>query len=303
MLKGGKLRNEKTLGVDVGGTKIGWMFSKNGAEKSGEIPTPANLTNAELKNIIKELVKRTNANSVGIALPGFVQNSFVSKLPNIKNVKNLHFEKNILGAKIFAENDVKCAALAQWWSRGAKKNDSFCIVAPGTGIGGAIVHEGKLLRGKNNCAGEFGHMKILLLGKKENLGKIIQWEEICGGAGIEKQYFERVGKRKSAKEIFLDKSLDAKAICNSAAFLFGVGLANIASALNPNEIIIAGSVGFALMKKYRTDVFSGYRKCAISPVAFTKIGVCKMNNPSLEGAMLLAKGEENEKIKNFLGKN
>ncbi|PIT84928.1 hypothetical protein COU37_00190 [Candidatus Micrarchaeota archaeon CG10_big_fil_rev_8_21_14_0_10_45_29] len=309
---------EKTLGIDVGATKIEWALSRGGKiEKGAKINTPHS---KKLLLILKKIIKVSGAREVGVCLPGFVQKEKASLLPNICGVKNIDVKAELGkagGAKIFVENDAKCAALALWRKRGMKKDDDFALVMPGSGIGGAIVRGGRLVRGSGNCAGEFGHMKFLYFGggaNKISAGvagskNFFEWEQICGGKGIEKKFDSvvrrnganksKILRKKSAKEIFESKSALEKKVAGEAAEFFGVGMANIANALNPKEIIVAGSLSNAYMGKHKKQVMRTFSQNAIEPAKKVRITKCSLKNPSLAGALLLCKKER--KINSFLG--
>ena len=279
---------QNVLAIDVGATKIQWAVIKNGKiiEKE-KMKTLEKMDNKKLANLVIAIASKTKPNRAGISLPGFVKNGKILQLPNLPNVKNMEIEKELkrkLKIPVFAQNDVKCMAIALLNEKNAC--NSFIVVAPGSGIGGAIVIDGKIVLGKQNCAGEFGHMKIIFEGKGRGT-KIFEWEQICGGKGIEKKYFEKTRKRKSAKEIFSSHKKIEKNICKNAAYYFGIGLANIANALNPQKIIITGSVGKAYLAKYKKTVLDAFEKNAIEPVRKTKIEKCRMENPALAGAAML----------------
>src|SRR5680860_1312966 len=124
-----------------------------------------------------------------------------------------------------------------------KKNGGFEKIR--IGIGGAIQIDGKIYHGVNNIAGEFGHMTIIAGGKKCECGKSGCWEQYASGKAIEKMYFELFGKDKKAKEIALDSEngikKDMKVIQKTSEYL-SIGFSNIINTVNPEAIIISGSV-------------------------------------------------------------
>jgi predicted NBD/HSP70 family sugar kinase len=310
------------LGIDIGASKIEWALLEGGKiKKTQKFQTPKGMDNAALMKIIYNIIEATKPGKIAIAAPGYCRDGEIINLPNIPKVGSLLVEKGIkkqFGIDAFLQNDVKCASLAQWWMRGKRGDDSFVMVAPGSGIGGAIVYNGMLMHGQSNVAGEFGHMKICVGCGREN--KWVEWEEMCGGRGIEKKYLE-IGGRKiadggkgkkfgkkcggdankmqaDAKFILNSNDELAKKVSNDGAYYFGVGLANLANALNPKEIIIAGSVGKAYFAKYKGQMMAGFGEAVIKPVRNTKIRISEFENPALMGAMLLAK--QDAQIRKFL---
>lgn len=299
-------RTKLTVGIDIGASKIEWaVLSKSKIESDGRIDIHPDSTNEDLREIVNEIINKSNAKLAGIGVAGFVQNNIVLQMPNLPKIKDLDFSLQ----NTFIENDLKCAALAYWWSRGRSKQDSFVAISAGSGIGGAIVQDGKLIRGKDNLAGEFGHMKIPFA-KPRGLPALVDWEKLAGGRGVEQNFYAIIKGRSSisskkydfegAKEIFESDSPLAKRVCVEGAFYFGVGIANIANALAPNEIILSGSVAKAYMNKYKKEVLNAYSQGAIAPLQDMNINVSKFSNPTLIGSILLTRQKSNKKVKEFL---
>lgn len=227
-----------------------------------------------------------------IAIAGAVENGKIISLPNIKNGNARGFAKRLrklLRSKVFIENDVKCAALAESEFGKARGASLALLVWPGSGIGGAIISNGKIIRGAHNSAGEFGHVKIDFSknARKCGCGARGCFEAYCGGRGIENAYFEKFKKRKSAKEIFSSsKSSDVK-FAKSAAHLFGFSLASLANAFNPDIIIVGGSLSNAYLGRYKKAVLSSFKQNAKPPAGKGKIVKSALPNAVLLGAGLL----------------
>ncbi|MBW6440699.1 ROK family protein [Patescibacteria group bacterium] len=252
------MKNDKrVLAFDIGGTKIASGIIKL-SEKGYEIfdyqkiPTPKN--KKAIINLIVEMALNQKKNGgfkkIRIGIAGQIDNKKGTVIfsPNIKDLKNVNFKKDIqvkISEDVEIENDVKCFALAERKFGKARKYDNVVFLTIGTGIGGAIQVAGNLYRGANNIAGEFGHMTIFSEGKKCECGKVGCWEQYASGRAIENLYDELFGKQKKAKDIALDskKGLkkDMKVIKQTAEY-FAVGLVNIINTVNPEAIIISGSV-------------------------------------------------------------
>ena len=150
---------------------------------------------------------------------------------------------------VFVDNDVNALALAEWtWGagRGAR---SLVMLALGTGVGGGIILDGRLHRGQSGFGGELGHVPIDFDGPPC----------ICGGRGCLKAYVsgtdialrggERLGRPVGAAEVFrLAAAGDAAAdaIVEEACAALGAGLAIIVNGLNPERVLLAGSVAKSL---------------------------------------------------------
>jgi len=163
------------VGVDIGGTsvKLG-IFTLNGnLLKKWEIPTePKNDPKALIEKIgksIKETLKEarltlTDCVGVGMGVPGPVMpNGFIEVVVNIgwKEVFPARILSDFLaGMPVALGNDANVAALGEAWMGGAKHQQDSVMVTLGTGVGGGIIIDGKIVPGKHGLGGEIGHMHV-----------------------------------------------------------------------------------------------------------------------------------------------
>ena len=204
-----------SIGVDVGGTKISAAAVQNGKILSEvlEFMTPDNI--GDLLNTIFEAIEilknQYKAKFVGVATAGAVnlENSKVSgstgNLP--EGYGNLELKKMIeekFNVKAFIENDANAAAYAEYKVGNAKGHKNTIIITLGTGIGGGILIEGKLLRGKSGVAAEVGHIPIQQ-GKKRpcTCGAWDCWEAYASGTGYAKNAQEMAHNTKSEDRGYL----------------------------------------------------------------------------------------------------
>lgn len=179
----------------------------------------------ELYGLIDEFFVST-IKGIGIAVPGIVnqQTGALIFAPNIPAGKNLNL-KSLLSKRykvpVHIENDINAFLMAEHQAARLKKYDNVLAMMFGTGVGGAVMMGGKLLRGKSGYAGEFGHMVI---GKE---GQLKTLEQNTGG-------------RQLAKHPKLVKELVQNV---------GLGLANLNLAFNPEVIVLGGSVYFGYLSK------------------------------------------------------
>ncbi|HEX6081285.1 MAG TPA: ROK family protein, partial [Methylomirabilota bacterium] len=154
-----------------------------------------------------------------------------------------------VGVPVFVDNDVNALALAEWtWGagRGAR---SLVMLALGTGVGGGIVLDGRLHRGAAGFGGELGHVPIDFDGRPC----------ICGGRGCLKTYVSgtdiaRRGEERLARPIGADEvfrlaaagRVEAEEIVDEVCRALGAGLAIIVNGLNPERLLLAGSVAKSL---------------------------------------------------------
>lgn len=261
------------FGVDIGGTtvKMGFFTCDGTLLDKWEIPTRKENGGAEIlpdvarsieekldeKNISKEEVA-----GVGIGVPGPVDDfGTVRKAANLGwgvfSIKDT-LEK-IINLPVVAGNDANVAALGETWKGGARGYDDVVMVTLGTGVGGGIIINGKILNGYNGSAGEIGHIHVND-DEEDTCG--------CGNKGCLEQYssatgITRIGKKilaatdepsvlrneeVNSKTIFdAVKAGDevAKKIAGQYGMYLGNALAAISCVVNPEIICIGGGVSKA----------------------------------------------------------
>ena len=252
-----KSNNKRVLAFDIGGTKIASGIVEINKTGYKIYDYQKNETPKNKDGVIQKLIELTvyyqkdnSFDKIGISFAGQVDNEkdVVIFAPNIKGWKNTNLKKIIkekTGKNTEVDNDVKCFALGENKFGQVKKYKNAVYLAIGTAIGGAIEIDGKLYRGADNIAGEFGHMTIVGDGRRCGCGNIGCWTEYVSGKAMEKLYYNLYNKKKKAKDIALDSvkgiKRDQKIIKKSASYL-AMGLVNIINTINPEAIVIGGSV-------------------------------------------------------------
>jgi glucokinase len=166
---------EFSIGVDLGGTNLriaavssqGQLLEKV-TLGTKDMRSPDHVID-EMCDAIRRLTgEHRNGGSLvgaGIGIPGVIdlEEGVVRKSANLPGWENYPVRREIenrLGARICLENDAKLAALGEQWLGAARGFDDMAMITLGTGIGGAIVLDGKIFHGMNGMAGEFGHVTI-----------------------------------------------------------------------------------------------------------------------------------------------
>lgn len=193
------------FGVDVGGTtvKIG-LFEETGTLLEGfEIPTHTENGGArilpEIAAAIDEVLTRRgiakeDVAGVGVGVPGPVApDGTVNRCVNLNwGVFNLHKELGALtGLRVKGGNDANCAALGEHWKGGGMGCRSTVFVTLGTGIGGGVILDGKILGGAHGVGGEIGHITV---------NAPDRWPCTCGKRGCVEQYASANGVVRVTKE-------------------------------------------------------------------------------------------------------
>lgn len=276
------------LTIDVGGTSIKYaLFRKGALSQKGSFPTPTSLT--AYYEVLTELVKNYEQlyqiTGVAISSPSAVNKTTgaiegASALPYIH-----HFDiRGELEARfvlpVSMENDANCAALAELKFGAAKGKKDVIFMVLGTGVGGAIVIDGKIRHGQHLFGGELGFMLMDDTHSFSELGTAI---------GMANRYKARTGKDLTGEAIFnLAHAGEEIAQEEMTVFLFNVakGIFNLAYAFDPECIVIGGGVSQAewLIPELEKELQKMLNKFRIAPF-LPVIKACQYrNDANLVGA-------------------
>ena len=237
------------IGIDLGATKIeSVLLKENGLELHRDrIQSPKNYqkTISDITNIVNNIEKKFKKNlNVGICHPGstnletgFIQNAFNSPWLN-----NQTFSKDIsknLNRNVYCENDANCFALSEAFDGSAKDFKTVFGIILGSGCGGGLVIDKKIIIGPNSFTGEWGHIP---LGKPDSETNI---EEYISGKGLERKFTARFNKNLSAHEIFKnakDNSQDEIEIIDEFKKKLARSLSLIINVIDPDAIVFGGGV-------------------------------------------------------------
>lgn len=295
---------ELLLGIDVGGTSVkAGLFTTEG-KLLGEaaVPTPALISEdayAVVTACLDELVQTYGCGNkvigVGLDIPGPIgEDGLPGFIPNAQ-IDLLGLEAAIIRSyphtMLAALNDANAAALGELWRGAAQGERSVVFVTLGTGVGGGIVCDGKLVAGKNGCAGEIGHLtvnphesRVCGCGRKGCLeqyasatGVVYSYKEACARLGIEPCSLTGPSDSRSVFEAYEngDKAA-AKAIstmCSSLAY----ALSCIAATVNPGAFVIGGGMGEAF-DVFSEELIACYREQCLGPVTQTRFDRASLGN-------------------------
>ncbi len=180
------------LGIDIGGTKISYaIIDNNGQIKNdvNKIPTPK--TKDEIYNTLKSIISKfeDNIDFVAIATAGAVNNENTGVIGSTANLpqgyKDIDF--STLSKKIvFIENDANAAAWAEYKIGASKDMKNSVMLTLGTGVGGGIIVNGKLLKGKSGAAGEMHFIMSRNKTRCCTCGSYDCFEAYASGNGLKK---------------------------------------------------------------------------------------------------------------------
>lgn len=295
------------FGVDIGGTtvKIG-VFQEDGKLlDKWEIGTRTEDGGKNILPDINESIAKKIAEcgfsvkdilGVGIGVPAPVkEDGTIPKAVNLgwgyKEVKKELEE--LSGFPVVVGNDANVAALGELWCGGGKGAKDMIMVTLGTGVGGAVIVDGKCVTGFHGAAGEFGHMIVNYEEEEAGCG--------CGRRGCLEMYASATGiarlanrrlnkddapsslrnvKRISAKTVFdavKEKDIVAIEIAKQFGDCLGKALVNLTTVVDPEIIVIGGGVSKAgeILVDYVKKPFMKY---AYYPNLYTKFALAELGN-------------------------
>ena len=259
------------FGIDLGGTTVKLAyFDENGTMlHKWEIPTNTAEGGSQILPDIAKAVEgylgennipRESIIGLGIGVPGPVDvNGTVNKCVNLGWGRfNISRElERLTGFPVQAGNDANVAAMGEFWKGGGQGCRNMVLATLGTGVGGGIVVEGKLLCGSQGAGGEIGHMTI---NRDEtvpcNCGKYGCVEQYCSATGIVRTAKEHLASNPADSQLRALEEITCKAIfdagkagdtlANEILQMYyarlGEFLGNLCCLLNPEVVVLGGGV-------------------------------------------------------------
>ena len=313
---------EYAFGIDLGGTtaKIGLFTTSGALLEKWEVPTDTsnagehileNLAAAVLGKMKEKSIQPEQVEGVGIGVPGPVLDSSI--VPIVCANLGGWGERNVSaqlsglldGLKVLVGNDANVAALGEIWMGAAKGAKNAVMVTLGTGVGGGVVVNGKVIDGVHGAGGEIGHITV-------NRHETAVCG--CGKRGCLEQYSSATGVVRCMKKL-LDENPDTPCVLRGTEFAakdvfdaarngdalaarevdemsdtLGMALANIASTVDPEAFLVGGGVAragdvlFAPLNKHFQEY--AFKSCRETPIKQASLG----NDAGIYGAVRLIVG-------------
>jgi len=249
------------IGVDLGGTNLRVALVTKDGEIVRKVKEPVSggvidLTIRLTKGFVNEEIA-----GIGLGVAGLIDREgskvFISpNLPAVEGVSLVNSIKEKFRVPVFIENDANAAAFGEKWIGIGKEFSSFVLFTLGTGIGGGIIHDKKLLK----VAAEIGHITIHADGEKCHCGNSGCLESYAsarallsnvisalesGRESILKGLFNGNFYKLTAEDIYrtaLDGDILAREMLKDAGKNLGIGIANIINVMSPEAIVLAGGL-------------------------------------------------------------
>lgn len=274
-----------TLGIDIGGTYLRYELRENGkrVEKASLKSTQTGLCSF-LEMILK---KEKKIATVFISYAGQVKDGTILASPNIKIDK--HDIKVYIEAKykikLFIENDVNCAVLAEAKAHRAK---DICAVYVGTGLGLGVVSSSVLIKGSDSIATELGHIPCKKTPFTCNCGKQNCIELFCSGSGLLrwKEYY-KLNTELRLEELGQSTNDKAQKIYHAFVEALLYALGTTITLFNPDVLVLGG--GLIMNNRYLHEIIEQKIHEYALPLALKNIQITlsQLEDAALEGAFLL----------------
>ena len=313
---------EYAFGIDLGGTtaKIGLFTTSGALLEKWEVATDTshagehileNLAAAILGKMKEQSIQPEQVEGVGIGVPGPVLDSSIVPIvcANLggwgERNASAQFSGLLDGLKVLVGNDANVAALGEIWMGAAKGAKNAVMVTLGTGVGGGVVVNGKVIDGVHGAGGEIGHITV-------NRHETAVCG--CGKRGCLEQYSSATGVVRCMKKL-LDENPDTPCVLRGTEFAakdvfdaarngdalaarevdemtdtLGMALATIASTVDPETFLVGGGVAragdvlFAPLNKHFKEY--AFKSCREIPIKQASLG----NDAGIYGAVRLIVG-------------
>lgn len=261
------------IGIDIGGSYIKSGIVKYDGEivASMKIPTPMSVGIGSMENVFKTIAARLteqagitkeNIIGVGVGSAGAVDSSrgevcFAANL-TMERFPLASVAEEALGLPVKVANDANCACLGEWKFGSGKNFSDMILVTLGTGVGGGIIVDNKLLTGNRGAGGEIGHMLLCKGGRQCSCGRKGCFEAYVSGGALVSQTIEAMQKDRKTKlwkimdeskmitpKLIFDMSREdklAKKIVGDYIVNLAEGLVDLGNIFRPQAIIIGGGL-------------------------------------------------------------
>lgn len=313
---------EYAFGIDLGGTtaKVGLFTTTGSLLEKWEVPTDTsnagehileNLAAAIQTKMQEKGLTANEVEGVGIGVPGPILNASIVPIicANLGGFGNCNIAATLSellgGLTVKVGNDANVAALGEIWQGIAKGCSSAVMVTLGTGVGGGVIVDGKVIDGAHGAGGEIGHITVNPT-ETATCG--------CGKHGCLEQYSSATGVVRCMKKL-LDENPDTPCVLRGTEFaakdvfdaarngdtlaarevdemssMLGMALANLAATTDPEMFMIGGGVARAgevlfdpLVRHYKEFAF---KSCRETPIKAASLG----NDAGIYGAVRLIVG-------------
>ncbi len=248
------MNNKFSIGIDLGGTRIKAVVIDADGNVLSENCQPTNDGDDKVwKNAVTRAVKelqtivKTDKLTIGLSAPGLPDdsNTCIACMPGrMQGLEHFNWTDFLL-QPTYVLNDAVAAMMGEIKFGAARNKKNVVMLTLGTGVGGAILIDGKPYQGAMNKAGHIGHMVINDEGDCDVTGMPGSLEECIGNCTIEKRSKGKFTSTQELLEAYNRGDVFAKEVWMKSVRQLGIGLASLANILSPEVIVVGGGIAQA----------------------------------------------------------
>ena len=257
----------KAIGIDIGGTnlRLGVFDGLNLIEETRHQTDFSSICKSndpkqawqKILQVLAEAISmhlsaHVDIQTIGIGFPGFIdpQTQTLAQSPNLPGLKDVNLAADLsrlIGKKVIVENDANAAAYGEYCLLN-KPETGLIYFGLGTGVGGGLIHAGKVFAGFHGCAMEVGHIIVEPNGRLCGCGNKGCMEQYASASGVALSYFDATKQKLEAHQIAAlarvgDK--EAEAAYKKAGEALAMALAHVLKVVDVPNVVIGGGMNAA----------------------------------------------------------
>lgn len=302
------------VGVDLGGTKIlARLVDPATGKAKGRVKNDTPAGSENVLDLVAETVKGVDgwekAAAIGVGVPGIVEpGGIVASCPNIvgwdKPVAVAKELRARLDKDVFVANDVNCGAVAEHRLGSGRGLDSLLAVFVGTGVGGGLILDGRLVRGARGMVGEIGHVTVEPGGRPCGCGGLGHLESYAGRASMTAEAYRQADAGRSSllvelagggliKSRHIKRGLDegdelTEELMAGAADALAQAIGNAATLLDLPAVVFGGGVVDKLGDEFLERIRTSERFGGFGPEVTDLVLAHRLDDAGVAGAAIIA---------------
>lgn len=251
-----------SIGVDLGGTNLRAAAVDQAGRQLGKQAGSVRLRESR-EAVVRDIVAAIQAlrerfgvaqlAGAGVAVPGFIriQDGVVANSSNLPSLEGFPLRDEIggkLGTPVILENDANAAALGEKWLGAGRDASDLILLTLGTGIGGGIILNGQIMRGRDGMAGEFGHMTVFPDGNPCGCGNTGCLDKHASATAISTMArLLQLGENLTSEEVYRiategsgEDAHKAKRIFERMGVALGIAIGNLVNVFNVRLVLLSG---------------------------------------------------------------
>lgn len=289
------------IGIDLGGTNVRVAkVSEDGqilqvVTGSSHALEGIDKVMTNLKSLIRQIDGYNEVVGIGIGVPGPVDTvkgvmTMATNLPGFENYPIAQEIEREFNLPTYVDNDANVAGLAEALVGAGKGYKIVYYITHSTGVGGALVSDGKVISGKNGYAGEVGNIIVTSVGEKINHLNVGAAENVFSGTALVKEAKEKLNPNiTSAKAIFdlaKEGNVIAEKMIDDMAYHFAVLCSAIGHVVDPHVFVIGGGVTKS-HEAYFDKIVENYNKLVHVGMRNPLFKRAELSEPGIIGAAML----------------